>query len=172
MRSLLFILLLGAATVSIEYPTVNLPVGDRQENWTGDQGQGCCVFATTVSLLRWEGQYDLADRIRKKYGNGESLEGLAAKLDREGIRYAYAIHDVHFLEWALKTRRGCGIPFDTTGPHCLALVYLDNKLACLLDNNDVGRYRWMSREKFLKHWIESGGWAFALVYDPIPPMPS
>ena len=36
----------------------------------GDEDEGSCVFASMVSLLRWQGRYQAADRIRDNYGNG------------------------------------------------------------------------------------------------------
>ena len=62
---------------------------------------------------------------------------MAAKFDREGIRYAYVTNgDVRFLEWACRTRRGCGITV-MGGAHMVALVHLDDKWAAILDNNNV-----------------------------------
>jgi len=120
---------LGASEPArVEYPTVNLPRSLRQENWLGSKGEGSCVFATAVSLFRWQGRYWMADRIRTRYGNGEYADdswnpqsNLADKLDAEGVRYAYTTAgDVSFLEWACSTRRGCGVTV-LGGRHMVAL---------------------------------------------------
>lgn len=162
--------------IKIERPTVNLPIELRQRNWQGNRGQGSCVWATTVSLLRWQGQNQLANKI-KSYGDGAGWDMLAKVADREGIRYAFITNgDVNFLEWSLKTRRGCGIvwgynPKTNYGNHFITLVYLDAKYACVLDNNDTQNYHWMPREKLIAEWKKCGGWAFAVVYSPLPPLP-
>jgi len=63
-----------------------------------------------ISLLRWQYRLNTADYWRRTYGDGEWPEDLAAKFDQEGVRYAYVTNgDVRFLEWACRTRRGCGI---------------------------------------------------------------
>jgi hypothetical protein len=90
-----------------ERPIVNLPVDCRQGNWTSD-GSGSCVHATMISLFRWQGRFRTAEHWRGTYGSGEGPGGLAAKFDREGVRYAYVTDgDERFLEWACRTRRGC-----------------------------------------------------------------
>lgn len=156
-------------TGSLERPTVNLPVSARQENWLGRGGQGSCVHATMVSLFRWQGRLSMARHWRDTYGDGEGPSDLAAKFDREGVRYAYTDSgDVRFLEWALRTQRGCGVTVKG-GIHMVALVYLDATQACILDNNDVQNYHWMPREVFLSEWKNSNGWAVAMIYTPSAP---
>src|ERR1035437_4265876 len=77
------------ASLAVERPTVNLPVDARQSNWLGSGGQGSCVHATMVSLFRWQGRFAMANHWRKTYGDGEGPTDLAAKFDKEGVRYAY-----------------------------------------------------------------------------------
>jgi len=157
--------------VKIEYPTVNLPVSLRQSNWMGDKNEGSCVHATMISLLRWQGRPGTADYWRQHYGNGEWPEDLAAKFDREGVRYAYVTNgDVGFLNWACSTRRGCGITV-MGGKHMIALVFLDEEWAGLLDNNDVSTIAWVPRETLIAEWKNSNGWAVVPVYSPAPPLP-
>ena len=38
--------------VTAERPRINIPLACRQTNWRGSNGQGSCVWATTVSLFR------------------------------------------------------------------------------------------------------------------------
>lgn len=157
-----------AATVErpVERPTVNLPVNLRQRNWIGDENYGSCVWATTMSLLRWEGRDDLAREIGRTCGNGAGPSTHGRVMDKLGIAYAMTDSgDERFLEWALRTRRGAGVACEN-GAHCVALVYLDSKQACIMDNNDPANYRWMSREDFVTDWRNSGGWAFALLIGP------
>jgi hypothetical protein len=154
-----------------ERPAVNLPFDLRQANWVGAQGEGSCVHATMISLLRWQGRLRTAEHWRRAYGNGEDPGGLAAKFERERIRYAYtADGDEAFLEWACRTRRGCGITV-RGGAHMVALVHLDDKWAAILDNNDVSKFNWVPRETLIAEWRASYGWAVAPVYTPAAPLP-
>lgn len=153
-----------------ERPIVNLPVALRQTNWSSG-GQGCCVWATTVSLLNWQGRERTAERLRRVADGGAEPEGFAQRLDSLGIRYAYTTAgDVKFLEWALRTRRGCGVTV-MGGAHFAALVHLDSKVAILLDNNSVEKYKVVTREAFLAEWKSSYGWGLAVLYGPAAPLP-
>ena len=144
----------------------------RTQNWFGDQGSGSCVFAGMVPLLRWQGRNAAADRIRE-YGDGAGPERLDQIFDEEGIRYAQVTNgDETFLDWALKTRRGCGICYQIPeGCHFVTLVYLDDAQAAILDNNDIDHFIWMPREELLAKWRAIGGWAITPVYSPAAPLP-
>jgi hypothetical protein len=154
-----------------ERPTVNLPPALRQGNWLGSQGQGSCTWATMVSLLRWQGRLKTANWVRQNCGDGEWPDSMAEKLDGASIRYAYVTNgDVRFLEWACRTRRGCGITI-MGGAHMVALVFLDDKWAALLDDNAVEQYIWIPRETLIAEWKASDGWAVTPVYSPAAPLP-
>lgn len=162
---------LGTAAPKKERPTVNIPTALRQSNWRGPQGQGSCVHATMISLFRWQYRLKTADYWRRSYGDGEWPEDLAAKFNKEGTRYAYVTNgDVKFLEWACRTRRGCGITV-MGGAHMVALVHLDDKWAAILDNNNVGQFIWVPRETLIAEWKASYGWAVTPVYTPAAPLP-
>ena len=151
----------------VERPTVNLPLSLRQENW----GSGSCVHAAIVSLFRWQGRFNMATRWRQVYSGGEDPQGAAEKLDKEGVRYAYTTAgEVKFLEWALRTRRGCGVTV-MGGAHFVTLVHLDSKVAILLDNNSIEKYQTVTREAFLAEWRSSNGWALTVLYAPAAPLP-
>jgi len=157
--------------VTEERPVVNIPPALRQPNWIGNRQEGSCVHATMISLLRWQGRRNTADYWRQKYGSGEWPEDLAAKFDKEGIRYAYVTNgDVRFLEWSCRTRRGCGITV-MGGAHMVALVHLDEKWAALLDNNNVSKFTWVPRETLIAEWKASYGWAVTPIYTPAAPLP-
>lgn len=154
-----------------ERPTVNIPHGLRQENWLGRKREGSCTWATTISLLRWQGRYRTADWVRQNRGDGEWPEHMAEGLDSAGIRYAYITDgDVKFLEWACRTRRGCGITVQG-GAHMVALVHLDSQWAALLDNNDIEKFIWVPRAALIVEWKASHGWAVAPIYTPTAPLP-
>lgn len=155
-----------------ERPVVNVPMALRQSNWLGRRGQGSCTWATAISLLRWQGRYRTADWIRKNYGDGEMPDSYTRQLDDAGIRYAQVINgDVNFLEWACKTRRGCGITV-RGGRHMVSLVHLDKEWAGILDNNSVEKIIWVPRASLIAEWKASYGWAVVPVYTPSAPMPA
>lgn len=161
----------GKRVVRKERPAANIPTALRQSNWHGPRGQGSCVHAAMISLFRWQGRLKTADYWRRTYGDGEWPENLAARFDREGIRYAYVTNgDVRFLEWACRTRRGCGITV-LGGAHMVTLVHFDDKWAAILDNNKVERFIWVPRETLIAEWKASNGWAVAPIYTPAAPLP-
>ena len=90
-----------------EQPSANLPAKLHQRNWTGSRGQGSCVHASLVNHLRWLNQYELGERWRATYSNGEWDARLRDRLDAAGIDYSYTLKaDPRFLDWASHTRRG------------------------------------------------------------------
>lgn len=157
-------------------PQVNPPIPLRERNYAG----GSCSYASTITLLRWQGQYKIAAYVRMRCAGGTNPEVLAQSLDECGVRYAMTKGraNVAFLEWACNTRRGAcvGVYGDGSGSpyearHMLNVVHLDSKWAGILDNNYTKEILWIPREKFLKHWIGSGSWAVVPVYSPAPPLP-
>jgi hypothetical protein len=132
-----------------------------------------------VSLFRWQGRDDLASWWRATHGDGEYADdtwstehNLARKLEAANVRFAYTVDgDVEFLEWAVSTRRGCGITV-LGGIHMVALVHLDDEWAAVLDNNDTQQFIWIPRETLVSEWKHSNGWAATPVYSPAPPLPT
>lgn len=166
------VLCVSTAVPAVERPIVNIPPSWRQSNWPGREGMGSCVHATMISLMRWQGRDKLAIFWKSKYDSGEYADRLAERLNREGVRYAYVTDgDVKFLEWAVKTRRGCGITV-MGGAHMVALVHLDSEWAAILDNNSVSQFIWIPRNELIAEWKFSMGWAVAPVYSPIAPAPA
>lgn len=169
MKALAIVLIL-ISTAAAQTPAVNVPPAIRQENWVGWKGEGSCVHATMTMLLRYQRQYALADYWRKHYQNGETYEGLTAKLEQHKIRWAgtNGQNNVKFLEWAIRTKRGCMVT-TMQGEHMILLVHLDSKTAGVIDNNDPSRVIWKTRQDFLAEWYASGSWALTPVYTPPPP---
>lgn len=151
-----------------EAPTVNIPLSLRMTNYGG----GSCVWASTESLLNWNGQTELAQRVRKTYSGGEDPADHNTKMDKIGIRYAMTTqYDIGFLEWAVNTGRGAGVTVDG-GAHCINLLDLDANYAWLLDNNSVGQFQKVPRNTFLAEWKSSRHWAFAILTgEPAAPLP-
>jgi len=84
-------------------PPVDLPPELRQRNYGG----GSCMHASLITILRWQGLDDLADRWRRTYGGAASVSDLARISERLGLRYAWTTTgDERLLEWASRTRTG------------------------------------------------------------------
>ncbi|MGE5194069.1 MAG: hypothetical protein ACM3U2_16360 [Deltaproteobacteria bacterium] len=150
---------------------IDIPPAWRRRNWIGDRGQGSCVHAAVVHLWHWQGRHDLADWWAARYGNGETAEGLAAKLDGAGVRFAETRSgDEAFLEWAIRTRRGAAVVVQN-GTHMVNLVGLDRQHAQILDSNFPEHVQRRPRAAFLRDWKQSGGWAVTPVGTPPPPEP-
>lgn len=157
----------------VEKPTVNLEAVFREKNWLGPEGEGSCVHATMIMLLRWQGEFEMADYWKATHADGEVDSLLAAKLDQAGVRYAQTSRegDVSFLEWACDTRRGCGVAVRNRA-HMVMLVGLDDEYACILDNNFPENFKWVKRETFIADWLSSGSWAVTPICgSPPPPLP-
>lgn len=154
------------SSLCVERPCVNLPPALRCPNWGG----GSCVHASTVMLLRWQGQHEVADWWRANYSGGEYAERHNQRLAHARLRYACTTRgDEAFLDWALRTRRGAGITF--WPGHAVNLVHLDDQWAGLLDNNRLEQVIWIPRAEFIARWRNYGGWAWTVVYTPPPPLP-
>ncbi len=148
-------------------PPMDLPRSLREQNWGG----GSCVHASTVMCLRWQGLEDVAAMWRRTYSGGESLSGLLAKLERNGLRYAYTGRDPAFLEWASRTRRGAVIFYFPNHSICFAGYSADGRTAILLDNNRIGQFLSVPKDEFVRSWQGYGGVAVTPVYSPEPPAP-
>lgn len=150
---------------------IDIPSAYRRKNWTGDRGEGSCVHAALVHLLHWQGNHSAAERWAARFGNGETAQGLAAKLEQAGLRFAETrTGDEAFLAWALRTRRGAAVVVQN-GAHMVNLVGLDRHSAHILDSNFPERIERWPRAAFLRDWKQSGGWAFTPVGTPSPPAP-
>ncbi len=173
--ALMFVILffvLGGICFSAERPTVNVPPIFRQSNWGKTRNDGSCAHAAFITLLKWQGRYNTADMWKKTYSGGEWHPSFERKLEEQGIRFAYTAeeNDVGFLEWACRTRRGCGVTI-RGGYHMVALVHFDNEWAAILDNNDTKNFIWIPREQFIAEWKSSYSWAVTPVYAPSAPAP-
>jgi hypothetical protein len=137
---------------------------------TLNYGGGSCVHASTINLLEWQGNHELATWWRQNYAGGEFSTRLHERLEHAGLRWAATVNgDVSFLDWCCQTRRGAGIGYFPS--HAINLVHLDNEKAGLLDNNRPKEYIWIPRDRFIHNWKGYGGWAWTLVYSPPPPIP-
>lgn len=155
----------------VEYPVVDVPASYRVHNWTSPAGQGSCVHASLTMLFNWQGRPDVGEMWRTSYSGGEIPSVLWRKLNDSGVCWAGVTNgDVTFLDWAIRTRRGCAVTVKG-GRHMVCLVHLDETRAGILDNNAPGRIVWTSREAFIREWHASQHWAVTPVYVPPPRLP-
>jgi hypothetical protein len=175
---LILILVFPSLVAAQERPTIDLPVALRQANYVNPITlEGSCTHATSIMLMRWQLQFDNADEWRNSYAGGDWADSTwnptnnhAQKFDRQGIDFAYTIGDADFLDWALSTRRGCGLTVHG-GAHAVLLVYLDDQWAAIIDNNDISNIQWVPRDRLISEWHNSNSWAWTVVGDPAPPIP-
>lgn len=148
----------------------DVPPQLRQPNFS-PYGQGSCVHATTITLLNWQGQDELAKWWKENYHSGEYAERLINRMESAGLQYAYTdTGDEAFLEWATRNRMASGIFYFYR--HAVTLVDLNDTEAVLLDNNRTGEYIRIPRAEFLWNWKnEYGGFAWTVVYGSPPPYP-
>ncbi len=153
-----------------EVPVVNVPRVCRAANWTS-AGEGSCVHASLVTLLRWQGLSEHADWWASCHAGGETPVTLAPQLLAAGLDFAETRDgNVGFLEWAVRTRRGACVTVQG-GRHMVCLVHLDERRAGLIDNNSPEQVVWLTRQQFLDEWQSSRWrWAITPVYNP-PPQP-
>ena len=156
-----------------ELPIVNPPVTLRQRNWVlGSRENGSCMWASTITLLRWQEQYALADRLRRTRGGGELPSQFAKRLNTAGVKHvAHSAGSAAFLEWACLTRHGAVIVIGGKGDHAVNVVHMDESVVYLLDNNQPREYQVVPRDEFLRNWKKAGGWAFVPLYNPAAPLP-
>jgi hypothetical protein len=181
------------SSITIAGPTFNgvevtcdLPVSQRTKNVGGRDGAGLCVFSSIGHAARYQNEARLKDfqkDMRKEPGGG-----YPQKVDKMIARYGAGTQYVQYegsepaiIEMALRTGRMPSITYNGHCPHygnqtiahMVNIVYLDDKHACILDNNFIGANDlvWMSRADFLKRWRGDGGWAVVLLAPPPPPAP-
>ena len=160
---------------------LELPPAVRTRNWGG----GSCVHASTVNLLKQMGQQELAEWWRKNYSGGEYDSRLVARLEAAGLKYAW-ISDPRgkdsdgdgltdgeeFFHWCQRTSRGAGIFFKPS--HAINFAGMNDTHVLVLDNNAVdypervGHYEQYSHADFFRRWRGYGGFAWTLIYDPLP----
>lgn len=157
----------GRCPVKYIRSLADIPVPLREENYDG----GSCVHASLVTLLRWQGQFELADWWREEYNEGEYLDRVIKRMEAAGLRYAVGdFGDEEFLEWACRNRLGAVIFFKPY--HSINIVGMNDTTVTLLDNNHIFEYEVIPRDKFMYAWKNYfGGVAFTPVYTPAPPYP-
>lgn len=156
-------------------PAMNLPQNLRQTNWTSPAGEGSCVIASTVSMVRWQRQYELAQKLRSTYSGGQTARSIQQKLASQNVPFVCTeAADPAFLDWASRTRRGAIVWYFPS--HCVTFVGFSREAdgveyAWLLDNNRTKQFIKIRRDVFLKNWAGFGGFALSTLWPPSPPAP-
>ncbi len=173
--------------------TCDLPVDQRIKNiGSRVDGAGMCVMSSMEMCARWanlEILRGLRDWCARHAGGG-----YPAKVDRQLREFCrekgvtvppylqYEGKDPAILQAGLKTGRMASVTYSGNdgvryrGPiaHMTCLVHLDDRFACLLDNNEIGAdgLLWMTPKDFMRRWTSgSGGWCVIFLAPPPPPVP-
>src|SRR5690348_3191161 len=165
----------------------DLPVEQRTKNVGGRDGAGLCVFSSIGHSARWQHESRLEDfqkKMRAEPGGGypEKVDAMIAKYGRGAAYLQYEGSDPAILDLAIASGRMPAVTYNGHDPHygnqtiahMVNLVYLDERWACILDNNFIGEDEllWMPRAAFLKRWQGGeNGWAVVLLAPPPPPVP-
>lgn len=153
-----------------EVPPVDLPGALRQANYGG----GSCMHASLISVLRWQGRDDLAERWRRSYSGAAGVWDLAEIAEWLDLDYAWTTRgDAAFLEWCSHTRRGAAIHYKPG--HAVTFFGFVSRngveFAVICDNNHPGRLEWIEKRRFIESWRGYGGFALSIVGTPGNPRP-
>jgi len=145
------------------YGLATVPAGQRHWNYGG----GSCVYASVANTLEILGLAEQANHITAAYSGGEDSAGLHAKLDQLGWDYAATTTgDEAILDWCDRTGRGAMVTFKPN--HVCGFLGFDRGSAVILDPNTATDYEYWPREQFLAKWRWHGGWATAVIANPVP----
>jgi len=152
-----------------EVPVANLPGSMHVRNWTDRAGSGSCVHASTLFILNWQGEYEAANRWRKKYAGGETAQSITNYYKANNMPFACTLNgDPAFLVWASQNRRGAIVWWKPY--HCCAFVgisVIDGKeYAIIQDNNRPGTFEKTPLKEFIEKWRGYGGFACTLLLSP------
>lgn len=177
------------AEPSYKGATANAPIPPEQHvrNEGGSNGAGLCVIASILANGRYQGvpgleqgkQSDLW-RAAKARPGGYAPEKLARLLQQVMPEEKYASYvgtDTGVLDRLSKQGYPIGATMNTGQlyrympiHHMISLVHYSKAdgLACVVDNNDPGKYRWMPASEFDRRWIDgANGWAWIWTRLPI-----
>lgn len=158
----------GTCPAVVVESLADVPPQLRQPNYS-PYGSGSCVHASTVTILRWLGEFELAEWWRTQYHSGEYATRLIQRLELADLNYAYVDDgSVEFLEWAARNRRVIGIFYFPK--HAVNLVNIDSEYAYLLDNNRPDDIIRVPRDEFITNWQTLyGGFAWTILNGKQPP---
>jgi hypothetical protein len=165
---------------------VPIPPELHLRNEGGSDGAGLCVITSLLINGRYQGIPALADGKASRFWKlAKSRPGgyYPEKLERYLDELRETMPGVRWISWEGKvtdliesyTRRGVPVACTTnTGAlygyqsihHYITVAHLDADLACLIDNNDPGKYHWMPRAEFDRRFVDGlQGWLFIWIWD-------
>lgn len=176
---------------------VDLPEAQQLRNVGGSDGAGLCVFTSITHAARWQRVEVLEEfqRWMRKYPGGGWPEKVTQKINaiakEKGIPPPLFLQAegrqelLPLIESALKSGRLPSVTYAISPTnrygrgariaHMVNVIHLDDKYACVLDNNfpGVAAYEWMTRDEFYRSLIGMGGsgWVVVLLDPGPPPMP-
>jgi hypothetical protein len=162
----------------------DVPASIEQANWTAPNGAGSCMWAASATVLRYFGQYPIADWWVQNHAGGATAEDAAKEAQRIGLPAALCTDgDPAFLAWADASRRPLAIhyPWMIGGKaQCHAVVFEGYRdgYAVLRDDNATGKESLVEKAHFLevwrRPWSAAGGgegFAWTLLAAPAVPRP-
>ena len=183
----------GKTSPSGKEVDVDLPDAMQVANVGGSDGSGLCVFTSAMHAARWQRVEALEEfqSWMRKYPGGGWPDKLAQKIKQISVEKGLpepkfmqaegsAAELLPIVEAALKSGRMPCVTysFSPSGryggrkiAHMVNCVYLDDKHACILDNNYPGspKYEWITRDEFGRSLTGGrSGWVCVLL-DPGPP---
>lgn len=158
-----------------------IPAELHIRNEGGSDGAGLCVISSILANGRYQhvpglegGKESALWRSAKERPGGYYPEKLAALVDEvmPGEKYAsYVGTDPKILEELSAKGYPIGATMNTGAlynyapiHHMISLAHYEHgkgKWACVVDNNDPGKFHWMPSEEYDRRWIDGGeGWAW------------
>lgn len=176
---------------------VDLPGDQHIRNTGGRDGQGLCVFTSGQIAARWQNMPEMEGFqafMKTQPGGGwpEKFDNmLKAFCKQKGVPVPpYVQHtggDPAFVEKCFKTGRApcmtyCGVDgfYNSAVAHMVTGAHLDADEGAIIDNNEPGSWRWMTRVEWLDRWHGKangrdyskqmgGGWAYVFLTPPPNP---
>lgn len=163
---------------------IDIPVECRMRNIGSKIDRaGMCVTTSASIAANWCGLKDwvgLRDWAAKADRGGswpekhlKQIKQYADKIGQPDPGWAHYVgsNPAPFLDATLQSGRMACVSW-MRGGHWLNLVHLDEKRACIMDNNgDPNNFTWMSRESVLKQINSPYAWVGTWVAPPPPPIP-
>lgn len=171
-------------TTSTTYHNVTasapIPPEMHIKNEGGSDGAGLCVISSilcngqyqNVPSLVGQGKQSALWKTAKSRPGGYGPEKLARLVEQvmPGETYAsYTDTNPSILDQLSRKGYPIGATMKTGAlynympiHHMISLIhYRKNEYACVVDNNDPGRYHWMPAAEFDRRWVDGGtGWAW------------
>lgn len=150
---------------------IDIPLSLRFKNYAG----GSCTYASTGSVLAQHGKVRLARWVTRRHQGRAGVHHIAQIYDRCGIEYEITYDGDHrLLQSASDRRQSATIQYyrDHTVTFCGYETRGGKEYVVLLDNNEVGKYRWIRKALFLERWVNQfGGYAIVPMLTPNPARP-